>query len=68
MAKKKKHTVSPEAAKILEQYRNAGKPQPPANGDGSPEAPGDEPAKYTPARAPNPGASATRQRSGTRGK
>ena len=30
MSKKKKGTVSPEAAKILEQYRNAGKPQPSA--------------------------------------
>ncbi len=26
--KKKKQTISPEAAKILEQYRNAGKAQP----------------------------------------
>lgn len=64
--KKKKHTVSPEAAKILEQYRNAGKPQPPATEDGStPTPPGEEPVRHAP--VPNPGAS-TMRRSGTRGK
>ena len=65
MAKKKKHTVSPEAAKILEQYRNAGKPQPVGEG-GVATPPDDEPvARPTP--PPNPGAGAMR-RSGTRGK
>ena len=64
--KKKKHTVSPEAAKILEQYRNAGKPQPTSEGDSS-APPGNEPAAR-PNAAPPPSASTTRQRSGTRGK
>ncbi len=68
MAKKKKHTVSPETAKILEQYRNAGKPQPPGDSDGAAPPPDEEPARHAPAPVPNPGAGAMRQRSGARGK
>ena len=63
--KKKKSPVSPDAAKILEQYRNAGKT--PAGGatDGS-ELSG--PGSSQKPNAPVPPHNPTRQRSGTRGK
>ena len=62
--KKKKPAVSPEAAKILEQYRNAGKSRPGADGEGV------EPASdgAGPARPVAPPHRATIQRSGNRGK
>jgi hypothetical protein len=60
---KKKPNISPDAAKILEQYRNAGK-KVPLNEDGTPMADGD-------GNAPRPNAAPPPQpmrRSGTRGK
>lgn len=63
--KKKKPTVSPEAAKILEQYRNAGKPQPEQTADGSATPGGGGAAR---ANTPAPPGSAKIQRSGSRGK
>ena len=64
--KKKKPTVSPDAAKILEQYRNAGKPQPAGGTEGS-GTPSE--GNGTPARPSAPPPSAGRiQRSGNRGK
>ena len=67
MSKKKKGTVSPEAAKILEQYRNAGKPQPLAGTEGgaSPSPDGVAPAQP---RTPPPPGNRVQRRSGTRGK
>lgn len=60
---KKKSNISPNAAKILEQYRNAGK-KGPLNEDGSPalDADGNMP-KPNAAPPPQP-----MRRSGTRGK
>jgi hypothetical protein len=67
MKKQQKKPLSPEAAKILEQYRNAGKPQP-VPGDGAPApAPGENGAVPPPRQAAPP-PPATRQRSGVRGK
>ena len=59
---KKKKPMSPEAAKILEQYRNAGKPQQAVDEDGVPL-----PDNLSTPRqmAPPP---AMPRRSGTRGK
>jgi hypothetical protein len=64
MQKKKKTHVSPEAARILEQYRNAGKTLP-AGPDGSAPPAGDEEG---PARPSTPPPSPMMRRSGTRGK
>lgn len=65
MATNKKSPLSPAAAKILEQYRNAGKTGSPASADPNApqEAPSGTPRTPTP---PPPGASM--RRSGTRGK
>ena len=64
MATKKKPALTPSAAKILEQYRNAGKPAPPigetANG-------GDSSLGTPRASTPPPPGSASMRRSGTRG-
>jgi hypothetical protein len=64
MPKQKKPAMTPQAAKILEQYRNAGKSQTnaaaPGNGD---EAEGSAPRPSSP-----PPPSSIRPRSGTRGK
>jgi len=65
MPKSKKPHVSPEAAKILEQYRNAGK-TPPAGADGNGPAADDEAATPTRPLAPPP--SPKMRRTGTRGK
>jgi hypothetical protein len=66
MKKKKQSHLSPEAAKILEQYRNAGKHNAPAQEDGAaPE--GDAAPKPAAPTAP-PANPAIRQRSGVRGK
>jgi hypothetical protein len=63
--KAKKPTVTPEAAKILEQYRNAGSKLPAASGEES-ESGG---AASAPVQRPaGPPASKTMRRSGTRGK
>ena len=59
---KKKPNLTPDAAKILEQYRNAGKKT--ANPDGSPLAEGQE----TTTRQNTPPPSQQTRRSGTRGK
>ncbi len=64
--KKKKPAVSPEAAKILEQYRNAGKTLPAAEGGDVTAAPGTGSAQKP--SAPVPPHNPTRQRSGVRGK
>ena len=66
--KKKKSTVSPEAAKILEQYRNAGKA--PSGNPGVEGGEASHPDKGPTQRpnAPVPSHNPTRQRSGTRGK
>jgi hypothetical protein len=64
MEKKKKPHVSPEAAKILEQYRNAGKTAP-GGADGNGHAGEDEAA---PARPSAPPHAPKMRRSGTRGK
>lgn len=64
-APKKKRPVSPEAAKILEQYRNAGKTQPGVGNNGTSLPDGEGPSGGRPA-APPP--SAAQRRSGTRGK
>lgn len=68
MPAKKKSALSPEAARILEQYRKAGKSGP-VPADGSHAAEGDEAPGVPPARTttPPPGGGAMR-RSGTRGK
>jgi hypothetical protein len=60
---KKKPNLSPSAAKILEQYRNAGN-KGPVNEDGSPVVDGDNSA----ARSAAPPPSQKMRRSGTRGK
>ncbi len=65
MNKKKKPTVSPEAAKILERYRNAGKPHPPAEEGAAPPTENGAPARP---QTPPPAAPKTIQRSGNRGK
>lgn len=59
---KKKKPMSPEAAKILEQYRNAGKPQQAVDEDGVPvpESPSTPRQMAPPPSMP--------RRSGTRGK
>ena len=64
MMKKKKAPLSPEAAKILEQYRTAGQARPGEKSEGG-AAPSDSTAKHptTP-----PTGSASMRRSGTRGK
>ena len=68
MAGKKKSALTPDAARILEQYRKAGKTGPApaegahADGEGAPAAP--PPARTV---APPPGGAGMR-RSGTRGK
>jgi hypothetical protein len=64
-APKKKRPISPEAAKILEQYRNAGKPQPGATGTGGtlPDGEGGSGQRTAP-----PPSAAQQRRSGTRGK
>jgi hypothetical protein len=64
MEKKKKTHVSPEAARILEQYRNAGKALP-TGPDGNTLAGSDEDAA---ARPSTPPPSPKMRRSGTRGK
>lgn len=64
MAEKKKKAISPQAAKILEQYRNAGKPATGNNGASGPDVNPDAPARPTPA----PPSAAQQRRSGTRGK
>jgi hypothetical protein len=58
----KKHTVNPEAAKILEQYRNAGKGIP-AGGDAANPTDGGAQVKPT-----GPPPTSPLRRSGTRGK
>lgn len=59
-----KKPLSPAAAKILEQYRNAGKSGPAASDSATPsDAPANAPRTAAP---PPPGA--TMRRSGTRGK
>jgi hypothetical protein len=64
MATKKKPALSPAAAKILEQYRNANKPTTPSD-----NAPGSETSVGTPrASSPPPPGAASMRRSGTRGK
>lgn len=64
--KKQKKPLSPDAAKILEQYRNAGKSAPAAAG-GEPGAP--DAASPTPKpSSPPPPSAAMKQRSGNRGK
>jgi len=60
---KKKPNLSPDAAKILEQYRNAGK-KGPVNEDGTPAADGDNAAPRSAAPPPVQ----PMRRSGTRGK
>lgn len=66
MSGKKKTSLNPSAAKILEQYRNASKSAPATSTDGA--AGGDSStAKGPRAPAPPPGSAAMR-RSGTRGK
>lgn len=65
MNKKKRHTVSPEAAKILEQYRNAGKTPP---GGGESGAPSEGSGGIVPPRPAAPPPSKVQQRSGNRGK
>jgi len=66
MAAKKKPALAPDAARILAQYRDAGKnpggAEKSASSDGA--APGSTPSRPT---SPAPGAS-TMRRSGTRGK
>ncbi len=64
--KKKKPTVSPEAAKVLEQYRNAGKAgtNSGATPGGAEGGDGTAPAQ----RPTGPAVSPMKQRSGTRGK
>lgn len=65
MKKQTKKPLSPEAAKVLEQYRNAGKA--PAEGGGAGTGSIDDGAgsgQRPTGPAPNP----VRQRSGTRGK
>lgn len=65
--KKKKPAVSAEAAKILEQYRNAGK-APASSGEAGAE-PGSGGSPSQPVQRPTgPPASNTMRRSGTRGK
>ncbi len=59
--KAKKPSVTPEAAKILEQYRNAGSKLPAGGGE---EAESSAPVQ----RPAGPPASKTMRRSGTRGK
>ncbi|MBC8104664.1 MAG: hypothetical protein H7Z41_18985 [Cytophagales bacterium] len=59
--KKRKPSISPEAAKILEQYRNAGKPR---DADGV-VIPTDEASSVPRPTAPPP---SPMRRSGTRGK
>ena len=65
MATNKKSPLSPAAAKILEQYRNAGKTGSPASTDSNPSTEGSSSAPRATAPPP-PGASM--RRSGTRGK
>ena len=67
MNKKKKPTVSPEAAKILERYRNAGKPQLPAEEGGVAPPPAENGAPARP-QTPTPAANKPIHRSGNRGK
>lgn len=64
--KKKKQSLSPEAAKILDQYRNAGKPGVQTGPDGTPLTPdGEAPVRHPSNPANNP---SSMRRSGTRGK
>lgn len=66
--KAKKPAVSPEAAKILEQYRNAGSKLPAGGGEEA-ESGATGGAAATPVQRPTgPPASKTMRRSGTRGK
>lgn len=64
-ASKKKPTLSPQAAKVLEQYRNAGQPKPGEN-SGAP-TPDGAPAKPGPGSAAPP-AAARLPKSAQRGK
>ena len=66
MNKKKKPAVSPEAAKILERYRNAGKPHPPVEEGGA--VPSTESGAPARPQTPPPAANKPIQRSGNRGK
>jgi hypothetical protein len=61
--KKHKPSITPEAAKILEQYRNAGKPQ---SADGSIDPAGSD--GNGAARPTSPPPPSPMRRSGTRGK
>ena len=60
--KKHKPSITPEAAKVLEQYRNAGKPK---SADGVDPAEADGNGAARPASPPPP---SPMRRSGTRGK
>ena len=62
--KAKKPTVTPEAAKILEQYRNAGGKLPAGGGEEAESGGASGPVQ----RPTGPPASKTMRRSGTRGK
>jgi hypothetical protein len=67
MATKKKSDLPPSAAKIMEQYRNAGKTGTPAVSASDPTT-ASETGATPPARPPAPPAAASMRRSGTRGK